>query len=144
MQRKLVLLLLPCLFAACASQAPHDSNRPFQLPENASDIGPQNPLVELVPGLYSRPLFRTDDGPGFSVEVREMLVGPRKKSAEAALPGPAVMEVRHGQGVVTVGGKAMEVSIGTVFVVPEKTPFAVDNRHDVLELSLRVTTVMAK
>src|SRR5436309_10308557 len=121
MQRTLSLLLLCLVAAACSTKAPQGLNRPVSVPEKASAYVPDNPPVELAPGLYSRPLFRADNGPGYAVEVRELLVGPRKKSAEAGLPGPAIMEVRHGSGVVTVGGKAMQGSIGTIFVLPEKT-----------------------
>jgi hypothetical protein len=144
MQRTLSFLFSSLILAACATKAPQGLNRPVSLPEKASAYVPANPPVELAPGLYSRPLFRTDDGPGFAVEVRELLVGPLKKSAEAGLPGPAIMEVRHGSGIVTVGGKPMQVSIGTIFVVPEKTRFTIENRGDVLDLSFRVTTIVAK
>ena len=144
MKRMAILLWMCLAVLGCRTKAPEGSDRPITVPEKPSEFVPKNPPVELVPGLYSRTLFRTDDGPGVSVEVRELSVGPRKKSAEATLPGPAVMEVRHGNGVVTVGGKPMEVKIGTVLVVPEKTPFSVENQHDVLDLSFRVTTIVAK
>lgn len=145
MKQRMVPLFLLCLVVlACRTKAPEGFDRPITVPEKPSEYVPKEQLVELVPGLYSRPLFRADDGPGVAVEVRELSVGPRKKSAEATLPGPAVVEVRHGNGVVTVGGKPMEVKIGTVFVLPEKTRFSIENQHDVLDLSLRVTTIVAK
>jgi mannose-6-phosphate isomerase-like protein (cupin superfamily) len=88
----------------------------------------RNPFAELAPGILTRTLFEASSGRGYRVEVRDLLVGPGKRSASVTLPGAAVFEIRSGPASVSIGDKLEEFRPGSTFVVPEGAAFTVDNR----------------
>ena len=106
---------------------------------NISQTGaqqPENPYKQLAPGLLTRTLFIAPSGSGFRVEIRDFLVGPRQRTSDVSLPGPAILEVRSGSGFVTVAGYSQKVQIGSTFALPEGAAFAIDNGSD-LPLTIR-------
>jgi hypothetical protein len=97
---------------------------------------------QLVSGLLARSRFTVDAPGGRRVELWDLLVGPGLKSAEATLPGAAVLEVRGGSGQIVVGGKPQDLRAGATLSVPERTSFQVVNTRTDLGLSIRATVIL--
>lgn len=76
----------------------------------------ENPYRQGTPGLLSRVVFRGET-PEVSIEVHDLLIGPQRRATDFALPGAAVLEVRHGSGVLTAAGKETALRTGTTLVV---------------------------
>ncbi len=93
-----------------------------------SSYRPKNPYAKLAPDIATRTLFETTSGSGYRVEVRDLLVGPGKRTETVSLPGAAVFEVRSGSGLMTVGGKPRELSLGSTFALSEGETFSIENK----------------
>lgn len=93
-----------------------------------SSYRPKNPYEKLAPGIATRTLFEASSGKGYRVEVRDLLVGPGKRTEAVSLPGAAVFEVRSGSGVMTVGGQPRELSLGSTFALSEGETFSIENK----------------
>lgn len=92
-----------------------------------SDYQPEQPYVAQAQGLLMRTVFSADSGAGYRVEVRDLLVGPRQRTARGSLPGAAVLEVRSGAGAVNAGGRPLSVRVGTTFALAEGETISVVN-----------------
>jgi hypothetical protein len=80
-----------------------------------SRFAPENPADEIVQGLLSQTIFDSAQdkaamaalakapragAPRYAVEVRNLVVGPGRRTASATLPGAGVFEVRTGAGSI--------------------------------------------
>ncbi len=108
-----------------------------------SSFQPQNPYLQLAPGLLSRTLFATDEADGMRVEVRDLLVGPNQTSASATLPGSATCEVRSGGGVLSMGDKHQQFHMGETFVIPDAQNFTIANESEI-PIGIRVHLITAR
>lgn len=97
---------------------------------------------QLVSGLLARSRFVADAPAGRRVELWDLLVGPGLRSAEATLPGAAVLEVRGGSGQIVIGGKPQDLRSGVTLSIPERTSFQVVNSRPDLGLSMRATVIL--
>lgn len=98
---------------------------------NFSSYQPKNPYEQLAAGIMTRTLFEASSGTGYRVVVDDLLVGPGKHSESVSLPGMAVLEVRSGNGLITIGrGKPRDLKLGSTFTLPEGESFAIDNKAE--------------
>ena len=95
-----------------------------------SKYQPENPYLQLAPGLLTRTLFEAASGTGYRVEVRDLLVGPGQRTSNLSLSGAAVFEVRSGSAVITTAGKPQEVRMGSAFALSEGASFMIENKAD--------------
>ena len=118
------------------------------LPSTAKDAAkfsnyqPKNPYVQLAPGILTRTLFEASSGKGYRVEVRDLLIGPRMRSATVSLPGAAVIEVQEGGGTIVIADRPQEFNPGATFSVPENATFAIENKSDIA-IAMRVHLIRA-
>ncbi|HET9342884.1 MAG TPA: hypothetical protein VFO25_08225 [Candidatus Eremiobacteraceae bacterium] len=62
-------------------------------------------------GSLSRTLYKTDSGLGYTVEIREVIVPPKRSLAIASLPGGVVVENLTGSGFEgSAGAKLVQAS----------------------------------
>lgn len=126
-----VLLSAVAILAGCQTL---EGTAPLKTPEASqikfSDYQPQKPLTVVSPGLLARTLFVATKGPGYSVHVQELLVGPKQHARDVALPGPAVVDVHAGSGSIRLRNQLTEIQIGTHFVVGQAERFDVQNNTD--------------
>jgi quercetin dioxygenase-like cupin family protein len=95
-----------------------------------SDYQPQRPYSQLAADVLTRTLYEASSGNGYRIEVRDLLVAPKKHSASTSLPGSAVCQVLSGAGVLTVGEKQQELKLGATFTIPPGEAFALENKSD--------------
>ncbi len=132
----MVVLLLLLSLVACESWTQRGAKGVGLLPKasaeetNFSQYQPQKPYAQLAPGVLTRTLFEASSGQGYRVEVRDLLVGPRKHTESASLPGTAVFDIRSGTGLIVIGGKLQDLKPGSTFTVPEGNAFTIENKSD--------------
>lgn len=121
-------LLLAAAVIGCQSRA---GVGPLPGPEAGpitfSRTQPANAFTSLAPGILTRTVYSAGSGAGYRVEVRDLLVGPGQKASAVSLPGGAVIEVRSGQGVITVAGQRRELRIGATLTLSQDQAFDVEN-----------------
>ena len=103
----------------------------------------QRPKYErLVPGLLARPVFDAlDPERQYRAEVWGLLVGPGRKSEEASLPGNAVLLLRSGRGMISIGGKNQELGLGRSVTVARGDRFQIENLDQQQPISIRALIV---
>jgi len=99
---------------------------------------------QLVPGLLARTRFAAHATADRRVELWDLLVGPGMRSAEATLPGGAVLEVRGGSGRIIMGGQEQKLRSGTTLSISDRTSFQLVNARNDLGLSIRATVIIAR
>ena len=94
---------------------------------------PENPYVQVGAGPLARSTFATTEA-GYAIEVRDLLFGPAQKAVDVDLNGAAMIEVRDGAGIVTIGGKTREVAMGATLTVSEGEKLRIEARGGSLVL----------
>lgn len=135
MARKATFLLLCFLVAACATQDRGGKRLLPRSPANppAAPYTPEHPLEPGPGGSASRDVFRVDSGRGYAIEVRDYLA-PLDKTVTIDFSGPAVVEVRQGDGEISIAGAAQKVAQGAVFTVPDTQSLQVTARGEPMQL----------
>jgi hypothetical protein len=98
----------------------------------ASDYQPQNPFVEISPGLSTRTVFvvePTEKDP-YHVDVLDILIAPDQQAVQVPLSGAGVFEVRTGSGTATIGQKSQGLSVGSTFSASEGEMLKVEAKRD--------------
>lgn len=108
-----------------------------------SAYSPASPYVQQAPGVLSRKAFVASSGAGYRVEVQDLLIGPRQKARSITMPGPAVVEVRGGNAVMSDGDLKRELKEGLTFLLVEGGALLIDNDAD-HAASLRVHLFIAE
>lgn len=108
-----------------------------------SDYKPENPLVQLAPGVAARTLFTADEGAPYRVELQEILIAPKQRAANLTMPGGAVVEVIEGEGAASAGEKRQDLRTHSTFAAAEGEPLNIENRGET-HLTLRVLVVKAR
>jgi len=130
-----IAVLLFCLFSLVACDSWSQSGAKgvgllAQAPPGEtkfSSYQPRNPYAQLAPGIATRTLFETSSDRGYRVEVRDLLVGPGKRTENVSLPGAAVFDIRSGIGVITIGGRPQNLTVGSTFTVADRETFTIEN-----------------
>ncbi len=149
LQRSVFIGASTLLLSLAACKGPTmslEKTRP--LPETAdasqkASSEPSNPYAEASPGLFSRAVFQADGPPGYRIEVRDLMIAPKKKAEDIKLPGAAFLEVRYGAGVLTQIGQRKELTIGTTFSVSQGQSFTLEATSD-QALNIRAQIVAAQ
>jgi hypothetical protein len=108
-----------------------------------SDYKPENPLVQLSPGVASRTLFTADEGAPYHVELQEILIAPQQRAGNLMLPGGTVVEVLEGEGAAYAGEKRQDLRAHSTFATAEGEPLNIENRGET-HLTLRVLVIKAR
>jgi quercetin dioxygenase-like cupin family protein len=109
---------------------------------NLSSYAPAKPYVEAGPAVLTRTLFEASAPSGYSVEVRDIFVDPRKQSGDLRLPGAAFLEVRYGAGVMRAGNQRQELKLGSIVSIPQGQSFSLESTSDE-PLTIRVDLIRA-
>jgi mannose-6-phosphate isomerase-like protein (cupin superfamily) len=135
--RGIFLLTVAALFlAACEGLSGPGAKGVGGLPVPAgeaarfSNYQPHNAYSQLASGILTRTLYKTSSGRGYSVEVRDLLVGPRLHSAAVSLPGAAIFEIQSGSGAIALRDGSRQFKVGSAFSVPEHKAFTIKNEGD--------------
>jgi len=102
-----------------------------------SSYQPAHPYQQLAKGLLGRKVFQGTAGTMGSVEVDDLLVGPRQQCDTYAFQSPALFEVRSGAGTLHLGEQSQKIEPGTVVPMPGGRTFTIQNEGD-LPLGIRV------
>jgi hypothetical protein len=149
--RFLAVLLIPLLslLAGCNAWTQRGAKGLGLLPKAApgerhfSTYETKNPYVELGQGILYRKLFESAGPDGLTIEVRDLLVGPRRQTSKVTLPGAALCEMRSGSGTLTTDDHTQDLGYGAAFMLPEGSTFAISNKSD-NPISIRVHLIRAK
>jgi len=101
------------------------------------------PFREVAPGVFMRTILRAPYSPGLNVEIQDLEVRPRQLTKQVTLAGAALLEIRSGRAIVTVGQVTKEVRVGAIFALPQGQALVLDNRADV-PISIRLYVVTAQ
>ncbi len=104
----------------------------------ASYAPSDRPFLPVAAGVASRTAFETATGAGYHLTVADLVVAPSEQPRLIPLVGAAVVEVRSGTGLVTVGGKTTPASPGTMFAVSEGEGLGVQARGAPMTLHVHV------
>jgi hypothetical protein len=127
---------------------PHRSPRVQTLPHvppGASEEQPRTNLFkQYAPALLTRTVYVAQAAAPYRVEMWDLLVGPRRKTDAVSLPGSAVLEVRSGEGLVTIDGNPQAVRMGSTFAIDEGSKFSIDNGQQHRPLSIRAIVISSQ
>jgi mannose-6-phosphate isomerase-like protein (cupin superfamily) len=108
-----------------------------------SSYEPQTPYSEFGEGALMRSVAQTVQD-GQAIEIRDLLVGPNKKTEELRLPGTVVFTVLSGSGMARIAsdsdehGRIIELNQGTSGVFAPGQSFSISNSSDLpLDIRLR-------
>jgi hypothetical protein len=145
----LSLLFLLTLLTGCKTWTERGAKGIGLLPKAApgeqhfSSYQPTNPYIQLGEGILYRKMFEAPGPTGVRIEVRDLLVGPRKHTAKVNLPGAAICEVRSGSGVLTSGDQPQQLRPGATFSLPDDAMFSIEsNSND--PISIRAQLIRAE
>jgi len=102
-----------------------------------SPYQPAHPYQQLARGVLGRKVFQGTAGAMGSVEVDDLLVGPRQQSEKYTFKSSALFEVRSGAGTLNLGEQSQKIEPGTVIPMPAGSAFTIQNQGE-LPLSIRV------
>lgn len=88
---------------------------------------PAHPFARQAGNYYARTAFETDGPDNSHIEVRDVLIPPRSKSAVAALPGPAILDLATGTATILTGDKPETLAVGTMRSVPPNQVLQFEN-----------------
>jgi len=110
-------------------------------PPKLTSVVPRDPYRSIAPGLLARTRYVAERMGPYTLEVWDLMVGPGKTSEKARLPGAAVVEVRSGTGILSSGGKSVDLRMGTTASLAEAADFALGNNDKEAPLILRATLI---
>jgi hypothetical protein len=110
-------------------------------PQPASSTGSVPNYQPLVPGLLARTRFSVAETSGRRVQLLDLLVGPGKRSSRTSFEGPAVLELRAGDAVLTIGDRQQRISSGATVHIPARVGIEITNLRGDLDVSMRATVV---
>lgn len=102
-----------------------------------SPYQPAHPFQQLAKGLLGRKVFQGAAGTMGSVEVDDLLVGPRQQSERYTFKSATLFEVRSGSGTLNVGEQSQKIEPGTVVPIPAGGAFTIQNQSE-LPIAIRV------
>ncbi len=141
------VLLIGVATRCTRKAAEAEAGRPLGLPvvtglQAAADTV-KPPFREVAPGVFMRTILRAPYSPGLNVEIQDLEVRPRQLTKQVTLAGAALLEIRSGRAIVTVGQVTKEVRVGAIFALPQGQALVLDNRADV-PISIRLYVVTAQ
>jgi hypothetical protein len=103
------------------AEAPSDGS-------NYSSYTPKNPYKEAGENLLARTILETPGPDGMRIELRELFVTPGRAATKVSLPGPAILEVLGGEGKVTIGDNAQELTQGSSITLAQDATCSIESR----------------
>ena len=123
-----------------------DREAPAEPPQGEvrfSGSQPNNSFRLQEGNVLARTAFSTPGPANTQIEIREFMFPPHARSLLGALPGPGVLEVYSGQGMLSVAGKTEELAGGVIKAVPAGQALEFDNRGE-YSLVVRIYAVEGK
>lgn len=112
----------------------HKDTGPLPPPQMASVYASRPPAVPFERlGTQAGSTRTVFQGPGPSnskIEIRELVVGPRALVQLDPFPGPAIVDLRSGEGSLKAGERTMQLEIANVISVASGLPFEFRNSGD--------------
>jgi len=142
------LYLLLLALAACKQPGTISLEKTRPLPESVPGTGnfssePAKPYSQSSPNLFARVVFEADGPPGYRVEVRDLMIPPKKKAADVKLPGAAFLEVRYGAALLTLDGRQQQLAMGNTLAISQGQAFTVESTSNE-SLTIRAQIVRAQ
>lgn len=107
--------------------------------KNVSASAENNVYAQAQPNLLSRTIFQSEGPNGVAIEFRDILILPGKTADHISLPGAAVLDVRAGQGKLTLGDKSMDLAPGAIVSVNSGQEFTIECAGEIpLELRAKL------
>ena len=131
-----IALVLAVSGLALGQDGSHSDTGPLPLPPPgaAAYVGrpPAIPFERLGTQDGSmRTIFR-DQGPDNSnIEIREVIIGARALVRLDPLPGPALIDLRSGEGSLQAGDRSIQLGVSNVIPVASGVPLDFRNSSDV-------------
>ena len=122
-----VLLLVVGIQGACRGGGGASGTGPLPSPPppdqmKLSNVEPQKGYTQVSPGLATRTVYTVEPTAKdpYHVDVQDFLVAPGRDAVAVPLQGAATLEVRNGNGTVSIGDRGgQEVGNGSTFSVSE-------------------------
>jgi hypothetical protein len=102
-----------------------------------SQSQPDRAFVATPAGFAVRSAFTTTED-GYRIDMRDILVAPGQKAVDVELPGAAIVEVREGGGIATIGGRERQLTMGATFTLSQGDRVRVEARGGPLILRAHV------
>jgi quercetin dioxygenase-like cupin family protein len=102
-----------------------------------SQYQPDKPFVGTAAGPAGRSTFTVAED-GYQIDVRDVLIAPGQKAVDVEMPGVAILQVREGGGIATIGGRERQLTMGAIFTVSEGEKARVEARGGPLILRAHV------
>jgi hypothetical protein len=88
------------------------------------------PYAQVAPGILGRTLYSTDSGQGYTIEIRELIVQPRRALSAFSLPGAAIIQNLSGIGTFSVEGSRAPSTSVSILSVPGGAKLMIANKSD--------------
>jgi mannose-6-phosphate isomerase-like protein (cupin superfamily) len=87
--------------------------KPADAAQHLSGYEPKHPYSQLAQGLLARTAYQSPSGAqGVRIEVVDFLVGPQQRTASVPSPGALVLEIKSGDGILSVNDRTEKLSTG--------------------------------
>ena len=143
--RILTCVLTGCIVTACARGV--ERTELLGPPPTGSvpepRIAPSVQYRALSPGILEIRRFHTQTPQNYTVEIRDLVIGPHQSARDVALGGSTILFVLGGSGRVLRRGAESEIGGGAHLVIPLRERFGLTN-SGAGSLSLRAITFRSK
>jgi hypothetical protein len=78
-----------------------------------------------------RTIFRDQGSDNSNIEIREVIIGARALVRLDPLPGPALIDLRSGEGSLQAGDRSVQLAVSNVISVASGVPLDFRNSSDV-------------
>jgi hypothetical protein len=139
------LLAAPAPVAAQAANQQPPAGKPITFGDGvrATDrLSPTPQYAPLATGLYGRQIVQANSARGdYSVQIWSLLVSPRANTADAKLPGAAVVTVIAGRVDLITGGQTTRLEPGATGAVAEGASMRFVNADEKRAAQLRAIVI---
>jgi hypothetical protein len=118
-------VLLPALLAAGIADA--TAQPPARGAQTPSPVRPMYRQADS--GWLAREVYRSPAGGGVAVQFLDVLVGPGRKAQLRSMPTGALLDVKAGIALVTVGQAAQRGVAGVVIPIDQGQSLSIENRE---------------
>lgn len=92
-------------------------------------------------GWLERDVYRSAAGGGMAIQFLDILVGPGRNALVRRMPTGALLDIKAGTAVVTVGGVPHRTVPGVVIPIDQGQALAIDNREGERALVARLIRI---
>ena len=100
-----------------------------------------NQYTKLSDGVFERTSYVSGGNSAYTVEVRDMIVGPGVVSNRLFFEDPAVIEIRSGTGRMVQSGKSIDLKAGSTAMASPGESIWVDTRSSRQRITFRISII---